>query len=74
MYITNFKQIDYYHYYYWVRGRAIRKGIDFPDIAIRNGFNFSYFWYEERYWLGRFWYEQPHSQGILQDPGDEVVE
>ena len=25
----------------WVRGRAIGKGIDFPDIGIKNGINFT---------------------------------
>ena len=28
---------------FWVRGRAIRKGIDFPDIGIKNGINFHNF-------------------------------
>ena len=29
--------------YFWVRGRAIGKGIDFPDIGIKNGINFHNF-------------------------------
>ena len=28
---------------FWVRGRAIGKGIDFPDISIKNGINFHTF-------------------------------
>ena len=28
---------------FWVRGRAIGKGIDFPDIGIKNGINFHNF-------------------------------
>ena len=28
---------------FWVRGRAIEKGIDFPDIGIKNGINFHNF-------------------------------
>ena len=30
-------------YIFWVRGRAIGKGIDFHDFVIRNGVNFHYF-------------------------------
>ena len=34
-------------YIFWVRGRAIGKGIDFHDFGIRNGINFRNFhnWY-----------------------------
>ena len=28
---------------FWVRGRAIGKGINFPDIGIKNGINFHNF-------------------------------
>ena len=28
---------------FWIRGRAIGKGIDFPDIGIKNGINFHNF-------------------------------
>ena len=36
-------------YIFWVRGRAIGKGIDFHDFDIRNGYRFSQFWYKEWY-------------------------
>ena len=33
---------------FWVRRRAVGKGIDFPDIGIRNGIDFHNLWYKER--------------------------
>ena len=30
-------------YIFWVRGRAVGKGIDFHDFGIRNGINFHHF-------------------------------
>ena len=32
---------------FWARGRAIEKGIHFPDIGIKSGINFHNFWYKE---------------------------
>ena len=31
---------------FWVRGRASRKGVDFPDIDLRSSIDFQ-FWYKE---------------------------
>ena len=38
-------------YIFWVRGRAIGKGIDFYDFGVRNGIDFRNFrnWYTVRY-------------------------
>ena len=41
-------------YIFWVRGRAIGKGIDFHDFGIRNGIDFHEIWYKERYHFSRF--------------------
>ena len=54
---------------FWVRGRAIGKGIDFPDIGITNGINFHNFGmrngtdfqdfgmkYKVRYTFSKNWY------------------
>ena len=55
----------------WVRGRAIGKGIDFPDIGIKNGINFYNFGmrngtdfqgfgmkYKEGYTFSKNWYKE----------------
>ena len=58
-------------YIFWVRGRAIRKGIDFHDFGIRNGINFRNFgirnginfrnfhnWYRVGYAFSENWYKE----------------
>ena len=57
-------------YIFWVRGRAIGKGIDFHDFVIRNGINFHDFvirnsinfrnfhnWYKVGYAFSENWYK-----------------
>ena len=57
-------------YIFWVRGRAIGKGIDFHDFGIRNGINFHDFgirnginfhnfrnWYRVGYAFSENWYK-----------------
>ena len=57
-------------YIFWVRGRAIGKGIDFHDFGIRNGIDFHEFgirngitfrdfhnWYWIRYPFSENWYK-----------------
>ena len=44
-------------YIFWLRGRAIGKGIDFHDFGIRNGINFYNFrnWYRVGYAFSENW-------------------
>ena len=46
-------------YIFWVRGRAIGKGIDFHDFGIRNGIDFRNFrnWYRVGYAFSENWYK-----------------
>ena len=46
-------------YIFWVRGRAIGKGIDFHDFGIRNGIDFRNFrnWYRVGYAISGKWYK-----------------
>ena len=46
-------------YIFWVRGRAIGKGIDFHDFGIRNGINFRNFhnWSSVGYAFSENWYK-----------------
>ena len=49
----------YYSYIFWVRGRAIGKGIDFHDFGIRDGIDFRNFrnWYRVGYAFSENWYK-----------------
>ena len=46
-------------YIFWVRGRAIGKGIDFHEFGIRNGIDFCNFrnWYRVGYAFSENWYK-----------------
>ena len=46
-------------YIFWVRGRAIGRGIDFHDLGIKNGIDFRNLcnWYRVRYALSENWYK-----------------
>ena len=46
-------------YIFWVRGRAIGKGIDFHDFGIRNDIDFRNFrnWYRVGYAFSENWYK-----------------
>ena len=46
-------------YIFWVRGRAIGKGIDFHDFGIRNGIDFRNFrnWYRVGHPFSENWYK-----------------